>query len=101
MESIADLVVSLRADFGDVAKKTDELSKDIKDLGDAAKSTGKTLEDDLTAQLESLFAKGMTLSEALDAMSPKVEEVGSAAGQAAEQMALFGEEMQIPYADAA
>jgi len=103
-DTLADLVVAFHADFSDA--KMEPMQTALKEFGDTAKEVASTLETSLEAQVQALVDSGATLAEALAkvaeqaaATASPLTETGAAAGLAAEQMGLFGEEMQIPYAD--
>lgn len=104
---LADLVVRLRADFGDVDKKLDSVTESMDLFGESAAETGKAIDSELDAKIESLLSSGMSLAEALQhladaaaTVAPPIEAAGAAAEQAAEQMSLFDEAAHVPYADA-
>lgn len=78
----------------------------LQSIGDAAIATGKPI-DDLGEKIASLLASGAAatsaeaLAQALGQIGDAAAEAGSAAGHAAEQLSLFDEAIQVPYADAA
>src|ERR1039458_4005855 len=100
MDTLADLVVKLSADFGDVESQLTGVADSLKKIGDTAVATGAELHSGMDAALQSLEDKGATLAEAMAQLDAGFKDVGAAAAPAAEQLNLFDEALSVPYEDA-
>ena len=111
MENLADLVVSLKADFGDAVRQVGDLQSDIKDLGEAAVSVANQMSlfgdavdqipfADAAGQLN-LFATELepigpameTAAGAGEDLAPAIHEVGEESEGAAGQIKELGKEL--------
>ena len=93
-ETLADLVVKLSADFGNVGPQLASLAGQFDAVGTSATKTGAIIDSELDSKLQALMDSGSTLAEAMAKVGTSIEDVAPSASSAAEAMTAFDESIE-------